>query len=115
MLASLAARYTLAQECVNQRLNAREDVGHGAADLETHGEAALDLMYEIAWQATELSARTIAGLKAKALILADWCEDRKVNLSDALAASLCADIKALADAMSASGLGQGEGLERGAA
>jgi len=53
-------------------------------------------MYEMAWEAAGIRARTIAGANAKGEILLDWCEDLQGNLRDGLASSLCIDLECIA-------------------
>jgi hypothetical protein len=54
-----------------------------------------DAMTQVAWCATELDARSITELKAKAQILLNWTGEETSDVSDQLAHSLCRDVAAL--------------------
>ncbi len=69
-------------------------VQHGAIDeLEAQADTLLGQMYDAAWCAAVTGAETLAGLEAKARILADWCEESSTDVGHALTASLCADVQ----------------------
>lgn len=68
-----------------------------ASTFEEQTEPLLDQMYEIGWKVASIPASTIEGANAKAQILLDWCEDKRENLIEALAASLCADVQKVFD------------------
>lgn len=53
-------------------------------------------MDELAFAASELSARDAQELAAKARILLDWCQDRR-DIATLLTTSLCKDLIALVD------------------
>jgi hypothetical protein len=66
----------------------------GAVDeLEAQADTLLGQMYDAAWCAAVTGAETLAGLEAKAKILADWCGESSTDVCHALTASLCADVQ----------------------
>ena len=52
-------------------------------------------LFDLAWQAAEIEARSVADLTIKAWILREWCEVEPTDLVSRLTLAVCNDIVAL--------------------
>jgi len=77
------------------RDNADPDVPREEAAHQEIIDAISERLYDLAWKICETKATTVAGIKAKATVAADWCGDRDGDVQKALAASLCDDLTTL--------------------
>jgi len=64
-------------------------------ELEEHEDQIRAQLYELAWEVADTSAETVTGLKLKAWIMSDRCNDSHADIIAALAQSISRDISQL--------------------
>ena len=64
-------------------------------ELEDYEDLVRAQLYELAWDVADTSAETVSGLKLKAWIMSDRCNEDHADIIAALAQSICRDISHL--------------------